>query len=103
MGNNKVKIFISYARENADVALRLYHDLKSNSIEPWLDTKSIAPGQRWKNAIRQAIKDYDFFLPLFSSAMNAKTGYVQIELNDAIEQLKQISPGKGYIISSAIR
>ena len=35
----KPKIFISYAKEDVDIAKRLYHDLKNKGLSPWLDLK----------------------------------------------------------------
>jgi hypothetical protein len=98
MGHEKVKVFISYARENAEVARRLYRDLKSQSVEPWLDTECILPGQRWSDAIAEAIKDSDYFFALFSKKLAEKRGYVQSELKKALEVLRDVPPGKGYLM-----
>ena len=48
----KSKVFISYAREDADSAERLYRDLVKSGLEPWFDKKSLLPGQRWKTEIK---------------------------------------------------
>ena len=98
MGRGKIKVFISYARENADVARRLYNDLKSDLLEPWLDTECILPGQRWSDAIGKAIKNSDYFLALFSSTLVSKRGYVQKEIKDALAVLEDVPPDKGYLI-----
>ncbi len=53
--NIRIKVFISYARENLNIAKRLYNDLKENNYEPWLDEYNLSLGLEWKTAIRKAI------------------------------------------------
>ncbi len=47
-------IFISYAREDIEVASRLYYDLKREGHDPWMDRIDMLPGDLWKRAIRLA-------------------------------------------------
>jgi len=47
-----MKIFISYAREDYDVAKRLFDSLKSVAeLDPWLDKENLLPGVDWENEI----------------------------------------------------
>ena len=57
-------IFISYAREDRDVARKLYNRLKQEGFNPWLDQENIVPGQDWEKEIRKAIKEADIFEPV---------------------------------------
>ncbi len=98
----KPKVFISYAREDADMAMRLYHDLKKAAVEPWLDKECLLPGQRWSDAITDAIRTSDYFLALFSSTATSKRGYVQKELREAIEVLEQIPDNMIYVIPARL-
>jgi hypothetical protein len=50
-----MQVLISYAREDRQLAERLYEDLRSQGLDPWLDKKNILPGSRWKIVIRDAI------------------------------------------------
>ncbi len=77
-------VFISYAREDADYAERLYKDLKNSGLIPWRDKDAIRAGENWKNAIRKAIKNNRYFIPLFSSKSVEKIGYVQREFKYAL-------------------
>ena len=61
------KVFISYAREDIEVARKLYHDLKDAGVVPWMDKVDLLIGQDWKFEIKQAIKDSSYFLALLSS------------------------------------
>lgn len=49
--NQNVRVSISYARADAEVANRLYNDLKLTGLNPWLDTQSLLGGQNWRIAI----------------------------------------------------
>ena len=85
-------VFISYAREDTEVANRLYNDIKIAGLDPWLDTQSLLPGQNWRIAIKDAIKNSDYFIPLLSSNSVQKRGYVQAEFKYGIEVLKETPP-----------
>ncbi len=91
-----MKVFISYAREDYEVARKLYNDLKKAEIDPWLDSENILPGQNWKMVIRRAIKESSYFLALLSS--NSMKGYVQKEIKIALDILDEIPEGELFII-----
>jgi predicted aspartyl protease len=91
-------VFISYARENEDVARRLYYDLKLQGIEPWLDQISLLPGQNWRGEIKKSIRKSRFFLALLSSQSVDKRGYAQKELREALDILDEVSENDIYII-----
>ena len=83
-------IFISYVRDDAPAVDDLTQRLRSAGLTVWLDRQSIAPGQRWKNAIRSAIQNGMFFIACFSSAYNRRTKtYMNEELIIAVEELRQ--------------
>ncbi|MCP4350629.1 MAG: SUMF1/EgtB/PvdO family nonheme iron enzyme [Desulfobacterales bacterium] len=95
------KIFISYAREDYEIARKLFDDLKEVA-EPWLDRECLLPGERWKPGIRQAIKKTDFFLALLSSRSVPKKGFVQTELDTALNELRNYPPDQIYIIPARL-
>jgi hypothetical protein len=91
-------VFISYAREDCDTARRLCHDLKGHRIEVWIDSESLRPGEKWKQAISTAIRESTFFIALLSSRSLSKRGYIQKELNLALEIAKELPYGSIFII-----
>lgn len=94
-----VKVFISYAKEDFGIAFKLYEKLrKETGIVPWLDTKSLLPGQRWKLEIKHAIRDSDYFLTVLSKNSVNKRGFVQKEIKDALEKLDEVPETKVFII-----
>jgi len=95
-------VFISYAREDAESAERLYKDLRNRGLEPWLDKKDILPGYKWQFTIYQAIKNSRFFIPLISSTSAEKIGYIQNELKYAIEVSKNFPEREVFMIPARL-
>ncbi|MCP4350818.1 MAG: TIR domain-containing protein [Desulfobacterales bacterium] len=94
----QVKVFISYAREDIEVAERLYSDLKNAGVEPWIDEKDLLPGQNWELTVTNTIKESSFFLALLSENSVSKRGFVQQELKIALTFLDRSSPTDIFII-----
>jgi formylglycine-generating enzyme required for sulfatase activity len=82
---DKAEIFISYAREDSQIAKQLYRDLQKEEFLPWLDKENLLGGQNWPTEISKAIKKSSFFLALLSSNSLGKRGYVQKELKIALD------------------
>src|SRR3990172_9762711 len=93
-----MKVFISYAREDAEMARRLYEDLKNVGLECWFDEEDLLPGQNWRLAIPNAIKSCERVCILLSSRCVGKTGFVQKEIKLALDTLDNFPSGHIYII-----
>ncbi|RCJ24043.1 hypothetical protein A6770_28775 [Nostoc minutum NIES-26] len=90
MAFNQQEVFLSYARENLEVALKLRNDLIKNGISVWLDDEDIIVGEKWRNKIKEQINQTNFFITLVSSvSINKKDGYVQEEIDMALNLLSQ--------------
>lgn len=75
-----IQIFINYANEDYDEALKLYNELSNvRNLNPWMNKKSIFGGEKWKATISKAIRTSRFFIALLSSNSVPKKGYVQKE------------------------
>lgn len=82
-------VFISYLREDFDRIQPIADYLRARGAEVWLDRESLLPGTRWKQQIRSAIAQGDFFVACFSAAYNARSkSYLNEELTLAIEELR---------------
>ena len=79
-------VFISYAREDLEMAKRIYNDLRLESILAWMDEFKLIPGENWKNTINARIEQSGVFLAIMSPKSLGKRGYVQSELRQAIEK-----------------
>jgi len=90
--------FISYAREDATAAERLYTDLKAAGADPWLDKKDLRAGQLWKPTIKEAISRSRYSIALLSSRSVNKRGFVQSELQQALDVLDEFSETDVFLI-----
>jgi TIR domain len=92
-------VFISYVRENIKVIHRLSEALKAYGVEVWLDRDRIRAGQRWKDAIREAIQQGAFFIACFSKEYHQRSKtYMNEELTLAIEELRQRPTDREWFI-----
>jgi hypothetical protein len=90
--------FISYVRENADQVDRLVLDLYKHGVDTWTDQKILA-GQRWKAAIRDAIKEGLAFLACFSpEAVSRTRSYMYEEITVAIEALREMPQDRNWFL-----
>lgn len=92
-------VFLSYVRENATLADRLVTDLQGRGVSVWLDRERLVPGQRWRDAIRAAIRGGDLFIACFSREYLARDrSYMNEELMVAIEELRQRATSRSWFI-----
>ncbi|MEP4034911.1 ClpXP protease specificity-enhancing factor SspB [Pseudophaeobacter sp.] len=91
-------IFISYAREDRVFASQISNKLDDAGVEHWIDTKSIKPGQDWKREISIGLRSASHILLLISENSISKRGYVQREIKEALEFLKEVPTGDVFII-----
>ncbi|HND89363.1 MAG TPA: toll/interleukin-1 receptor domain-containing protein [Saprospiraceae bacterium] len=59
------RVFLSYSHEDRPLAQFLSQELKSHDLEVWTD-EQINPGEIWDNAILNALRSSDIYLPLLS-------------------------------------
>lgn len=82
--------FISYVREDKEIVDKLAEDLRSRGIKVWFDRRQLLPGQRWRQAIRSAIREGAFFIACFSSHYSKRDkSYMNEELTVAIDELRK--------------
>jgi hypothetical protein len=92
-------IFISYVREDQVLVDKLVSDLKAKGALIWLDRDDIDPGQRWQDAIRDAIEQGNLFIACFSTNSESKRKSVMNEeLEIAIGELKKMRYGTIWFI-----
>ena len=83
--------FISYAREDAEFALRLAEDLKDAGAAAWLDQLDILPGDLWDIAVERALKNCPRMLVILSPASVTST-HVLDEVSYALQKKKTVIP-----------
>jgi len=92
-------VFISYVGEDSETVDRLCGYLIAAGVKVWLDKNRIAPGVRWRQAIRRAISEGAFFIACFSKVYNDRSKtYMNEELILAIEELRQRPTDQSWFI-----
>jgi hypothetical protein len=92
------RIFLSYAREDAEKVESLYHKLSDAGFKPWMDKKDILPGEQRKSRIPQAIRRSDFFLACLSANSVGKRGWIQKQIKDALDIWQEKLESDIYLI-----
>jgi hypothetical protein len=87
-------LFISYARADASVALRLYELLAGAGQDVWLDMANLRPGIAWWDGVRRAIDQSAVVLFLVSDESSRSVSCSQ-ELAYAVVCGKRIVPIDG--------
>jgi len=84
-------LFLSYAREDEEVADLVAKELTEHGLSVWRDRESLYGGQNWPRALGEAIAAKEFVVLLWSS--NAATSeFVELEWCTGIALKKTILP-----------
>ncbi|MFA6463322.1 MAG: toll/interleukin-1 receptor domain-containing protein [Candidatus Shapirobacteria bacterium] len=78
-------VFISYAKEDIQIAESIYYKLKNDNLKPWLDIHHLTVGVNWSLIIQETINKCQFFMLLLSNNSMNKRGYIQKEIKTALE------------------
>ena len=92
------QVFISYAKEDIEMAKKLRNHLHDAGVSTWLDVFDLRPGERWRNVIRKEIKKCSYFIALISNKSVGKRGFVQKELREAISIAEEFPQDEIFII-----
>jgi hypothetical protein len=85
------RVFISYAREDGDVAARIFDALQKAYIDPWLDREALGGGDDWNQRIESDIDGSNFVLVLYTRALCRKhDSYVNKEIALASERALRV-------------
>ena len=93
-----MKVFISYAREDLEIAKRLRDDLEKAGIKTWLDKEDLLPGQNWRDVILREIRESRYFIAMLSSKALSREGFVHKELKTALDFIDHLPADRIFII-----
>ena len=83
--------FFSYSRDDSEFALRLAGDLKAAGANVWLDQLDLVGGQRWAEAVQEALERCPRVLAILSpSAVTSPN--VMDEVTFALDERKTVIP-----------
>jgi hypothetical protein len=91
------RVFLCYAGPDRNQVEAIYNKLSKDGFSPWMDKKSLLPGQDWKLEIKRAIETADFFVACISQHFQERTyGHKEIKL--ALEILDMMPEGTIFLI-----
>jgi hypothetical protein len=85
------KIFFSYARADTQFVLELANELRSAGVNLWIDQLDIVPGERWDNAVQNALATAPCLLVVLSPESVASQS-VMDEVAFALQSNKRVVP-----------
>ncbi|NET47634.1 MAG: toll/interleukin-1 receptor domain-containing protein, partial [Merismopedia sp. SIO2A8] len=91
-------IFISYAREDQEVAKRIYKDLKSEGYDVWIDCENLLGGSNWQVEIKKSLRSSRYAIVLLSQYSTTKKGYINREIREALDILDDFPESETFII-----
>ncbi len=92
------RLFLSYARLDAERVGELYRKLSAAGYTPWMDEKDILPGENFRLAIERAIEETDYFLACLSANSVDRRGFIQREIKQALDLWQEKLPDDIYLI-----
>lgn len=94
-----IKVFLSYAHDDAAAAERLFSALNSYPrVEVWFDKRSLSGGTNWAVAIRKAIRECRYCVILLSTHSVTKRGFYQKEIRAALDALKEFPEDETFVV-----
>ncbi len=96
-------VFLSYASQDAEAALRLCAALRAAGVEVWFDQNELVGGDAWDAKIRKQIAECALFLPLISANTQARLeGYFRIEWKLAARRTHAMATAKAFLLPVVI-
>jgi formylglycine-generating enzyme required for sulfatase activity/pimeloyl-ACP methyl ester carboxylesterase len=96
-------VFISYASQDADAAIRICTTLRAANIEVWFDQSELRGGEAWDSSIRRQVKSCRLFLPIISANTQAREeGYFRREWNLAVSRTLDMAHDAAFLLPVVI-
>ena len=96
--NRGDRIFLCHASEDGSQVEMIYQSLKSAGLNPWIDRKDLPPARDWDVEIRKTLAAARLILIHLSKHLSSKNGYVQREIEIALDTWRQMPPDSAFII-----
>jgi|GEM_PF-5856710 len=97
-GTHELRIFLCHASDDKPAVRLLYNRLRANGFEPWIDEENLLPGQDWRREIPLVVRNSDVVIVCLSRSSINKAGYIQKEINFALDVAEQQPEGAIFII-----
>lgn len=98
----KIKVFLCHASDDKTRVEPFYDLLVKDGVDPWLDSKKLLAGQKWRIEIQKAMKNSDAVIVFLSSKSTTKEGFVQNEIKIALDLADEKPEGTIFVIPAKL-
>jgi TolB-like protein/tetratricopeptide (TPR) repeat protein len=96
-------VFISYASQDVEAALRIAKGLRDAGIEVWFDRSELRGGDAWDQNIRRMIRECTLLVPVISRNTEERAeGYFRLEWRLADQRTHLMSRSKAFLVPVCI-
>ena len=97
----KLKVFLCHAHSDAVAVSTLFHYLRREGVDVWLDKEKLLPGADWDFEIRRAVQETDVVVVCLSKQFN-QAGYRQKEVKIALDTAMEKPDGEIFVIPARL-
>ncbi len=96
-------VFLSYASQDAEAAIRICEALRAAGVEVWFDKSELQGGDAWDRRIRTQIHECQLFIPIVSANTEARMeGYFRREWKLAVDRTHDLSERAAFLVPVCI-
>ena len=101
--NGTLRVFLSYASQDAAAARQIAEALTAAGIEAWFDQSELRGGDAWDQKIRLKIRECQLFVPVISGNTQARAeGYFRLEWHLAEQRSFLMANDQPFIVPVVI-
>jgi len=97
----RLKVFLCHAHSDATAVHDLFHYLRREGVDVWLDKESLLPGTDWEFEIHKAVRASDVVVVCLSKRFN-RAGFRQKEVRIALDIALEKLEGEIFIIPARL-
>ena len=92
-------VFISYASQDAEAAVRICNALRAAGVEVWFDQSELRGGDIWDQKIRREVRDCELFIPVISAnTTSRREGYFRLEWDLADQRTHMMARDRTFVV-----
>lgn len=94
----QLQVFLCHSSGDKPKVRALYHQLRKDGVNAWLDEENLLPGHDWQAEIPKAVRNSDVVIVCLSKGSVSKTGFLQKEIKLALDAADERPEGTIFII-----
>ena len=87
----KYDVFLSYSAKDKEWVKAFSSELKKSGLDAWFDAAQLAPGERWRDRVQDALRESRFLIAIVSPS-SIHSPWTFFEIGAAVADHKRIIP-----------